>query len=1306
MLYGDSRVTTIMSSSTIILLLCLVLCLSALAKEKCSIISVQWQCEQDDKTMQQTCCDSLDKAIDLTENQAKHCQGQLQVNMTFISTSQGLSRNVTLSNTRFSHLSFLGAPNTTKIHCKSASLRFDGSDETRHLKIQIQRMVFISCGPGDQALPAALFFNDNCQVELSDILVEDSNGSGLALVHITDGVNVTKSSFARNKFKGGRGAGVHVTLNFTANETESHATYSFTHCVFEDNEAQPYTVPKNPLKGFDTRGGGLFIHYEQYTYNISVLVLNCTFSGNMAHWGAGLLGSFTDNSSYNHLHIISSTFNNNHWHINSKSPYVAGAGAMINVFLNSSFNMASIHNCTFTGNVASWGGGLEFYSKPAFSRKRIQHSQNLLKVSQCRFENNVAYNGAAVNIYCSSPASSPESCNVNPVLSDSNFTSNGNPSLVSSFNQIVGSIIMVKHFPTLLEGTLIFSNNSGSPLHIHESSVTLNKSTTLKFYNNSAHNGGAITLYGSWIAVSKNSKLVFSNNTAADKGGAIYAYMTEEAFLPYVHRCFIRYASDTVQRKRKFPWEWDANFIFSNNIASDTPEAIYATSILPCVWEKSNTSTLDYDIKATFCLWNKWHFDSGNCSNEIHTSARNFSSTPHNVTVFPGVPSVQFLSAVDDFGHNVSNITINPTVLSNNNSRAQSINRSLIVYGQMYTSVKILLELEGDRPTFMIVNVSLLGCPPAFSFDSSSLSCRCNSTRQIYCMYNAESHWIAYLITGFCMSYSQINYECLVVFGRCPFTSGLHSSQNTYTPYLRLPLKKEELDTKFCGKFNRTGILCGECMQNYSIDVFSDTFQCHNCSGSLTKWLFFITVEGLPPLLFFVIVVLLHISFTSGPANGFIFFGQVLTVALEVIIFRSSWMESSVKHPLVISDTMVNLYSIWSLDFFRLVRLFNENYKMCLGHDIKVIHVLALRYISALYPLCFLVFAFTVIELHARNCRILVWLWKPLCFLCVRFRQAWKARTSVVDAFAAFILLSYVKLVRISLLLLTFSSIYDPNYVVVKRVVNYDPTVGYLSAEHAPFAVIGALFLLTFGLIPPLLLTFYQFPFFQRCLNRCKLNRNGLRIFMDAFQGCYKDAKNGGPDRRYFSGLYFIFRLIVFAIFDMTSSLPVTYLLLLVAFTLFGFVTALVQPYKKSFYTFLDIFFFNILATIMALHLYTLYVLGSDSHSPVSLTLLSTLFSLTMIPMVYITFFVLYWLYKRAPVSVRRNIQRSMHMFRKLFTYLSKHLQPNEYQHCRIYAVPSETTTDDIPDRLANSFRYRSLTLQSIVPTENEKQSD
>ena len=47
------------------------------------------------------------------------------------------------------------------------------------------------------------------------------------------------------------------------------------------------------------------------------------------------------------------------------------------------------------------------------------------------------------------------------------------------------------------------------------------------------------------------------------------------------------------------------------------------------------------------------------------------------------------------------------------------------------------------------------------------------------------------------------------------------------------------------------------------------------------------------------------------------------------------------------------------------------------------------------------------------------------------------------------------------------------NATAVKKVVNYDPTVTYFSSEHVPFAVIGAFFLGTFGIIPPLILMCY-----------------------------------------------------------------------------------------------------------------------------------------------------------------------------------------------------------------------------------------
>ena len=74
---------------------------------------------------------------------------------------------------------------------------------------------------------------------------------------------------------------------------------------------------------------------------------------------------------------------------------------------------------------------------------------------------------------------------------------------------------------------------------MHDTSVTLDEYTVVRFENNAAENGGALTLYGSWITVSIHCKLIFINNTAVGFGGAIYVLMTEEVYLPYSHSCFI-----------------------------------------------------------------------------------------------------------------------------------------------------------------------------------------------------------------------------------------------------------------------------------------------------------------------------------------------------------------------------------------------------------------------------------------------------------------------------------------------------------------------------------------------------------------------------------------------------------------------------------------------------------------------------------------------------------------------------------------------------------------------------------------------
>ena len=1238
-------------------------------KKRCSNVEVQWQCGIQGVSSQR-CVESLDGSITLIEHQGTVCQSQLRVNLTLYSSSETLSSNVTFSNANISQL-VLGSPNGTQIQCRpgTASLIFNGErgNASSLMDIRIENITFVSCGPGThKTVLAALFFNSNCQIAIHRTHVDRSNGVGLAIVDVVGKVSITWSTFSRNTFQHGFGGGVHLTIATLSDKTE------FIHCLFTENQA-------SLLLQNNTKGGGLYVQYRNESRNGVLHIQNCMFSRNCAQWGGGLLAMFNESAYHNTLLIDSTTFESNcvglHYNV-----AMAGAGAAVTIFSNATSNIAHFSNCNFTGNVAPWGGGLMILSQPDLILKDV--AQNSLKISGCLFKNNSGHIGAALHIYCNSPASIPQHCNAKPVIADSVFAQNTDlPKPVTSISQSPHSIFHIGHFPTHLAQKLEFSNNVGTPLHIHETSVTLENDTVLNFTGNYGRDGGAIMLYGSWIAVSDNNTLLFSKNRAMTWGGAIYSSMTEEVYLPYSQHCFIKSTSSPD------PTHWKVSFMFNQNTANGKLNAIYATSVLPCVLHGG--SSLDDDIRRTFCSWNNWQFGGRKCMDEIYTSPRNFSSTLQNMPAYPGIPNQHLIYAVDDYGHDSDLLYVYPNVLQPKYATATITNRVLTVYGKVGTNVSIQLELIASRKLLMTINVSLQHCPPAFSFNRYSNSCICDNTHHIYCEYGSDSRWTAYVLAGNCMTYSSIKingvHENRIVFGQCPFTEGLRSFSNHshFIPYLPLPLEKHQLDGEFCRKMNRTGILCGKCIANYSIDLLSNTFRCHNCSGSLVQWLIYITAEGIPPLIFFVIVLVLHISLTSGPLNGFIFFSHILSISVEIALLQAAWLNTSAKHGEVSSSLMIKVYSIWSLDFFRLA----EGYSlMCLGHHVKVMHVLVLRYLSALYPLCFLVIAFTVIELHARNCRVLVRLWRPLCFSCARFRQVWKARTSIIDAFAAFILLSYVKIVRISLLLVTFTCIFVQDSDKIIKVVNYDPTVTYLSTEHVPFWCIAALCLISFGMVPPLLLTFYQFKFFQRCLHRGKLNGNGLRMFMDAFQGCYKDGKEGGPDRRYFAGFYFIFRLVIFGVFDLANTIPNAYTSLITAFVTFGVITAIVRPYKKPFFTYLDIVFFNLLAVIMALQYLALFLTTETNHLPIPL--LSFTFTLIFIPLVYVSLFVLYWVSCRTPRRAKQNFLLAFRKVQSCFPCQSRYIQTSLKEY---FSALSDKVGDSIPDRLEHSYRYRSL---------------
>ena len=195
------------------------------------------------------------------------------------------------------------------------------------------------------------------------------------------------------------------------------------------------------------------------------------------------------------------------------------------------------------------------------------------------------------------------------------------------------------------------------------------------------------------------------------------------------------------------------------------------------------------------------------------------------------------------------------------------------------------------------------------------------------------------------------------------------------------------------------------------------------------------------------------------------------------------------------------------------------------------LQALALDYGIAFYPLALIIVTYVLIELHAHNVKFIVWIWKPFHRCFARFRQKWDIKTSTIDAFATFLLLSNIKLLSVSFDLLLLNRVYNMNGSVVGIYLYYDASIEYFGKKHLPYAILAVLVLLIFILFPILLLLLYPMRCFQQCLGPCRVRWHALHIFVDAFQGWYKDGTNGTRDCRYFAAVHFLVRLILLALF-------------------------------------------------------------------------------------------------------------------------------------------------------------------------------
>ena len=297
-----------------------------------------------------------------------------------------------------------------------------------------------------------------------------------------------------------------------------------------------------------------------------------------------------------------------------------------------------------------------------------------------------------------------------------------------------------------------------------------------------------------------------------------------------------------------------------------------------------------------------------------------------------------------------------------------------------------------------------------------------------------------------------------------------------------------------------------------------------------------------------------HISATSPHLNLAIFLCQVYALPTSLRILTQ--IARNIPTYLYITRFFGTVYGIWNLDFFRALVP-----PICL--PLTTMQVIALDYLVAVYPLLLLVCFYVLVTAHDRGCRLVVRLWRPFLWCSARIRQQWNVRHSIIDAFATFFLLSYVKFLSVSGDLLLSVPIFDMRGYRIGYFMVYDATVKVMGQRHMPyFGIAISVFLIAILFI--LLLILYPMKWFQVFLNKYHLNSPGLRMFMECFQGYYRDRTDGGWECRYFAALYPVLRIGGVLVFNLTES-GMSFLLLILFATGAMFLLQLINPYKEQF---------------------------------------------------------------------------------------------------------------------------------------------
>ena len=938
-----------------------------------------------------------------------------------------------------------------------------------------------------------------------------------------------------------------------------------------------------PLQG----AASITVFYLQHSYDVDATITNSLFHNNNGTLSASIaIGSlatirgitviknclFDDNNrinnkladissiatrggiSYYYLTLINKQFENN-----------------INCTSLSVVEIVSVVQCNFTKLGGTLGAAIhvEKISTDALSL--------CFRIEQCNFIANEANVGSAVHAVdhrFDVTLSNGLIINlVNVNAKDNTLLPGANVEFFSS-NFITGVFHgETCHFRFNCTTKCEFLNNTPSVFYGRSAYLTISGKAV--FINNMARYGGGLRLRSTVAFIYQNSDLYFGNNHATRNGGAIDVSSSNTnvqsqdicpiQFIGSIQPIFSLDKIDQI----------NINVTFKNNtvVSSKSLESIFSRVFYVCTWYPNTLTQINLGLSAPIinsrrrsvyreifnfipastadqhlsilaylpcpCYDNKT-FDAEHCligaidkTLKLGTTVIVGRSFTISLVALDVVGSIGYSSMLNS---RVSSLNTTDNVLT---LPREQLSRSFSVVNRTCTMVDFTIyALQSTIPQTGILQLSVSQNSEFnfhFSFDECPIGFSLENRNGLFACTCGEL---------FSKSPIREDFQCNSVSGkieRLDLRSWL-SVINGRVEYTKLCLPEycnnfvtnfSPTDTDVFCNHNRTGRACGACDEGLGKTFGSDF--CKKCSNI---WLITILLYAILGIILVLIIHLLKLTVTMGTINGLIFFCNIMSIN-DVLFFNPS------------EFSFVRLYiSLINLDL---------GFEICFYREMSQTAKIGLQFVFPIY-LWLLMFIIIMVGKYYIRSR--------------------KSTHSAVPVLGTLILLSYSKLLRATISVFSFVTVYystkENGFSKLQTFLAWQPDPGtrYLEGTHIVLFLVALAFMMLFILPLAFGLTF----------PKVVLRSKKLSYFFPILDCVYAPYKN---QYRYWFGV----RLIILIYFSGMESFLFSYqdsLLLsgVVVVLLFTIIQAYIHPFKNRINNILDLMFMGIFITLAIVILY------------------------------------------------------------------------------------------------------------------------